>query len=143
MCHSPHHSTSVPLVLNTQSGNVSPQFHCIYDDNFNTCKRDAKFQSLWQSKAKFQTVPRVTYTVDVLPTSASDSESDLPEPSDPLARFVVPWGVETPTQIDIDKPVAPAIPNQVEPVVPAERHQTVPLSESAPVVRVKVASLSV
>ena len=44
MCHSPHHSTSVPLVLKTQSGNVSPQFHCIYNDNFNTCKQDAKFQ---------------------------------------------------------------------------------------------------
>ena len=132
MCHSPHHSTSVPLVLNTQSGNVSPQLHCIYNDNFNTCKQDVKFQSLWQSKAKFQTVPRVTSTVDVLPTSASDSESDLPEPSDPLPRFVVPWGIETPTQIYIDKPVAPAIPNQVEPVVPAQRHQTVPLPESAP-----------
>ena len=46
MCHSPHHSTSVLLVFNTQSGNVSPQFHCIYDDDFNTCKQEAKFQSL-------------------------------------------------------------------------------------------------
>ena len=39
MCHYPHHYTGVPLVLNTQSGNVSPQFHCIYDDNFNTYKQ--------------------------------------------------------------------------------------------------------
>ena len=77
-------------------------------------------------------MPRVTSTVDVLPTSASDSESDLPEPSDPLPRSIVPWGVKTPTQIDIDKPVAPAIPNQVKPVVPVQRHQTVPLPESAP-----------
>ena len=42
------------LILNTQSGNVSPQFHCIYDDEFSTCKRDAKFASLWQYKAKLQ-----------------------------------------------------------------------------------------
>ena len=77
-------------------------------------------------------MPRVTSTVDLLPTSASDSESDLPEPSDPLPHFVVPWDVETPTQIDINEPVAPAIPNQVEPVVPAQRHQTVPLPDSAP-----------
>ena len=45
MCHSTHHSTSVPLVLNNQSGNFSPQFHCIYDDDLNTCKRDLKFVS--------------------------------------------------------------------------------------------------
>jgi hypothetical protein len=47
LCHSPNHSSNVPLILNTQSGNVSPQFHCIYDDDFSSCKRDAKFQSLW------------------------------------------------------------------------------------------------
>ena len=41
MCHSPGHSSSVPLVLNTTTANVSPQFHCIYDDAFDTCRRDA------------------------------------------------------------------------------------------------------
>ena len=54
LCQSPNHSKEVPLILNTQSGNVSPQFHCIYDDEFNTCRRDAKFTSLWQYKAKLQ-----------------------------------------------------------------------------------------
>ena len=54
LCHSPNHSATVPLVLNTQTGNVSPQYHCIYDDEFATCKRDAKFISLWQYKAKLQ-----------------------------------------------------------------------------------------
>ena len=57
LCHSRDHATSVPLVLNTQTGNVSPQFHCIYDDDFSTCKRDAKFESLWQYKAKLATSP--------------------------------------------------------------------------------------
>ena len=32
LCHSPQHSLSVPLVLNTQTANVSPQLHCLYDD---------------------------------------------------------------------------------------------------------------
>ena len=54
--HSPSHSTSVPLILNTSSGNVSPQFHCLYDDEFSTCKRDVKFNSIWQSKAKLDKV---------------------------------------------------------------------------------------
>ncbi|CAJ1938610.1 unnamed protein product [Cylindrotheca closterium] len=57
LCHSPEHATSVPLVLNIQSGNVSPQFHCIYDDEFATCKRNAKFKSLWQVKAKLMPNP--------------------------------------------------------------------------------------
>ena len=56
--HSPMHSSSVPLVLNTKTGNVTPQFHCLYDDEFATCKRDAKFNSVWQVKAKlFDYVP--------------------------------------------------------------------------------------
>ena len=50
--YSQNHSSSVPLVLNTASGNVSPQFHCIYDDEFATCRRDVKFNSVWQDKAK-------------------------------------------------------------------------------------------
>ena len=47
LCHSPNHASNVPLVLNTQTGLVSPQFHCIYDNEFDTCKRDAKFVSLY------------------------------------------------------------------------------------------------
>ena len=99
MCHYPHHSTSVPLVLNTQSGNVSPQFHCIHDDNFNNCKQDFKFQSLRKSKAKFQTVSKVTSTIDVLPPSIYENESDLPESSDPFPRCFVPWDVKFPIQL--------------------------------------------
>ena len=52
------HSSSVPLVRNTKTGNVTPKFHCIYDDEFATCKRDSKFNSIWQAKAKlFDYVP--------------------------------------------------------------------------------------
>ena len=54
LCQSPNHSRDVPFILNTQSGNILPQFHCIYDDEFGTCKRDSKFASLWQYKAKLQ-----------------------------------------------------------------------------------------
>ena len=30
LCHSPHHASSVPLILSTQTGLVSPQFHCVF-----------------------------------------------------------------------------------------------------------------
>ena len=46
LCQSPNHSTDVSLVLNTTTANMSPQFHCIYDDDLSTCKRDAKFKIL-------------------------------------------------------------------------------------------------
>ena len=49
---SPVHSRNIPLVLNTSSGNMSPQFHCLYDDGFATCRCDAKFNSIWKTKAK-------------------------------------------------------------------------------------------
>ena len=60
LCHSPPHACSSPLVLNTQTGNVSPQFHCLFDPDFNTCKRDVKFQSIWQHKAKLHTYSKPT-----------------------------------------------------------------------------------
>ena len=33
---SSEHSSLVPLVLNTTTGKISPQFHVVFDDNFNT-----------------------------------------------------------------------------------------------------------
>jgi len=35
---SPHHASSVPLVLSTTTGLVSPQFHVVFDDLFSTTK---------------------------------------------------------------------------------------------------------
>jgi len=49
--HSPCHASNVSLVLNTQTGLVSPQFHLIYDENFDTVTKDAHFTSLWQQKS--------------------------------------------------------------------------------------------
>ncbi|MEM1010162.1 MAG: hypothetical protein AAGJ35_14295, partial [Myxococcota bacterium] len=76
LCHSPRHATSVPLVLNTQTGNVAPQFHCIYDDEFATCKRDAKFSSLWQAKAQFTPA-----------TTASDNQATNSVSTGSIERF--------------------------------------------------------
>ena len=37
-----------------------PQFHCVYDDAFDTVNNDAKFVSLWQQKAKLITMQKTT-----------------------------------------------------------------------------------
>jgi hypothetical protein len=34
--YSPRHAHSVSLILNLETGLVSPQFHCLYDDMFET-----------------------------------------------------------------------------------------------------------
>ena len=54
LCHSPHHATSVPLILSTQTGLVSPQFHCVFDDQFKTVKNEPNDTSVWQKKAHFR-----------------------------------------------------------------------------------------
>jgi hypothetical protein len=99
LCHSPNHSSSVPLVLNTQTGNVSPQFHCIFDDDFSSCKTDARFQSLWQQKAKLHIKHTVPKKQDILPTQATPfEEANLPAPDAPIPRFVTQW--EDASQLD-------------------------------------------
>jgi hypothetical protein len=84
--------------FNTQTGNVSPQFHCIYDDEFATCERDAKFTSLWQFKAQLQLKPDATDRTDVLPTLAPGRYNEynlnlpvLPPAAAPIDQFVEPW----------------------------------------------------
>ena len=77
LCHSPNHATSVPLVLNTQTGNVAPQFHCIYDDEFSTCKRDANFTSQWQHKAKFANSPMRSTVERILQSPTVQHETPI------------------------------------------------------------------
>ena len=47
LCHSPHHAASVPSILSTQTGLVSPQFHCVFDDQFETVKNKPNDTSVW------------------------------------------------------------------------------------------------
>jgi len=46
---SPNHATSVPLVLNTSTGLVSPQYHLVFDDLFSTtnCLQTDKLPTHW------------------------------------------------------------------------------------------------
>ena len=53
---SPRHSRKVALILSLTTGNVSPQFHCKFDDLFETRRRSSgnpPIPSLWQAKAGF------------------------------------------------------------------------------------------
>ena len=94
LCHSPHHASNIPLVLNTQTANVPPQFHCVYDDEFDTCKRNAKFESLWQHKAKITMEKLDAPLLDILPTDSVDCTNTphlLPKSNNPPPIFLVNW----------------------------------------------------
>ena len=38
--HSSQHAQNVSLILNPRTGHISPQFHCVFDDNFDSAKTD-------------------------------------------------------------------------------------------------------
>ena len=49
---SPQHAKSVSLVLDRNKGLVSPQFHVVHDNTFDTVKQE-RYKSKWQVKAGF------------------------------------------------------------------------------------------
>ena len=131
LCHSPDHAANVPLVLNTATANVSPQFHCLYDDAFATCKTDANFRSLWQAKSRrvlaSTPVPNTVHNSVPLPphtpstvTPAATLPDIFDHPwdtslSNPLPRvsFDMPV-IRNPPVLAPAAPVAPTLPPSVD-----------------------------
>ena len=126
LCHSPNHATNVPLILNTKTGLVSPQFHVIYDDHFETVERDADFKSIWQSKAKIQgTMENLSATNEALATKPHISGTNTPKqnPKTPVRNmFSSEW--EATTQDD-ERPVQPTqdLPPSTENEIPTTEEQ--------------------
>ena len=79
LTNSPVHSSNVPLMLNTSTGNVSSQLYCLYDDEFATCKCDAKFNSVWQAKVKLDRP-----TTPVVYSSLSNLHFNFTPPQPPI-----------------------------------------------------------
>jgi hypothetical protein len=48
---SDQHASSVALVLNINTGHVSPVFHCVFDDHFDCVPTDVSVHSKWQDLA--------------------------------------------------------------------------------------------
>jgi hypothetical protein len=51
------HAKSVHLALSLSTGNVSPQYHCTFDDTFGTLEQYKLPESLWQQKAHLTQQP--------------------------------------------------------------------------------------
>ena len=79
----------MPLVLNPRSGFVSPQFHCVFDDQFDSVASDANFNDLWAHKAglQYQRQEEDSYL-----------QTEIPE------QFIVPFKSDAP-MIPTDQPL--------------------------------------
>ena len=81
---SPRHARSVALILNLETGLVSPQYHVRYDDFFETVKEiDRRLRYLWQTKCRFIHHP----VASKAPKDTSDTKKSgrVPE-SGPIRR---------------------------------------------------------
>ena len=130
LCHSPHHAASVPLILSTQTGLVSPQFHCVFDDRFETVKNEPNDTSLWQRKAHFTKLAHdktnnlliSTPTHTQAPTpSLPLYASEIPATLLQLPALPVPQTNNEPGQADNpESPVAPPANSDLPQAVPVD-----------------------
>jgi len=108
------HSSLVPLVLNTHTGNISPQYHVIFDDKFETVSSpqdhesiDNVFASLFESSREYY------LEVD------NEPDSDTPLELDPAPSLSSDWlPASSPTAPEGDSasplnPVSEGAPDQV------------------------------
>ena len=78
--YSPVHSSDVPLVLNLQSGSISPQYHVVFDDSFSTVQSLSPSEeppTFWNEIGIEEHLHRVTLDDD---TSAQLNEEWLTPP---------------------------------------------------------------
>jgi hypothetical protein len=148
---SPLHASTVGLVLNMRTGNISPQFHLVHDDYFETVhSSDSDEPEVWKEMVRFQRhYANYDGEVDWLPELSDEwlSDRDLTQRSKELERHMS-QGVGTenePTTIPEheevwhdppeDPPEDPRMPpERVDAVPPREQHvpareQGVPLRE--------------
>jgi len=97
------HASTVALILNPKTGFISPQFHCVYDDAFDSTKNDASFSLTWATKAGLQAkelddedyVNNVTETLTMEPFTVEEIRARVPQTTLPLSNDMPPPRAET------------------------------------------------
>ena len=154
LCDSPHHASSVPLVLSTQTGLVSPQFHCVFDDDFDTVGKEQANTSIWKTKAHLQEAKEKSdgkhhlviarFHPKIQPaTSLPPYSRDIPQALKDLSQLLP----DAPATEDDSQPEEPSAPPTKEPTsqvenpdaqdpaqVQVEHHQQEAPSNDSPVV---------
>ncbi len=101
---SPMHARNVYLVLNLSTGLVSPQYHCCFDDFFETTKYggpDVSVSSTWQQLAQLGHVNKIpsqglsqTLHSPMSTKMPSDINAPSEEPGISNDKFAVTWDKE-------------------------------------------------
>ena len=111
--HSPHHASSVPLVLSTQTGLISPQFHCVFDDDFDMVRKEQADTSIWKIKAHLQEAKeRVTET--------TTRSSLISNPKNQPVNSLPPYGRDIPQALHNLSQLLPDVPTLEEDHQPEE-----------------------
>ncbi|GKY94961.1 hypothetical protein MPSEU_000460700 [Mayamaea pseudoterrestris] len=145
------HASSVPLVLNPQTGSITPQYHVVFDDYFATVSSDpSSLPDLWSKEwfqlfgdSAYQYIPVGDETDSEaeaeeeaastpIPSSFSRQERiraafDANHPSQALPVDVPPSSPRRPTDKPSDNPVANASPSAPPTEAPAQAPSPSPL----------------
>ena len=146
LCHSPHHAVSVPLILSAKTGLVSPQFHCVLHDWFETVKNEPNDTSVWLQKPHFRKLAsdKTNNLLISLPTNAQAPTPRLPSyASNILAALLqspyssVPQANNEPDQVIIHE--APEAPQAAADIPQAVPTATVPPRAPPPTYPINIA----
>jgi hypothetical protein len=113
---SPEHASSVPLVLSTTTGLVSPQFHVVFDDYFSTtnCLRTNVLPSHWSTLLSTSASKFVDNNFDSSPFVDSSWFTDTP-----------PASSTTPVLNDTTSPSSTAQRELATPLLPSQREDVI------------------
>jgi len=102
--HSAQHSPTVSLILNPKTGYISPQFHCVFDDKFESPKNDESFSTFWAERAGLMdsTSEEREETTHATSIPRNYLEVDVP------TRLQVPYTEDEVTELRIEEQVQDA-----------------------------------
>ena len=103
-----NHSTTVHLVLNLETGKISPQYHVVFDDTYSTVFSNGEFNdNVWDSlvASNSERHPDADIAVDIVPFQSPS----LDQPDQPLdfERGGKPTSISTPTPSVISSETLP------------------------------------
>ncbi len=128
------HSSEVPLVLNTSTGSITPQFHVVFDDSFSTVASlgdDTEPPTFWNDLCLENTEYIPTESTDAVPFHLADDwltetertakQRDLQRQEEIRNRMTTAGIPRTPALAPLDLPASPAPPSVA--ITPEVRRQ--------------------
>ena len=130
LCHSPHHASSVLLVVSTQTSLVSPQFHCVFDNDFNTVGKEQADMSIWKTKAHLQEAKEKVTETNIRSSLISGPKNQPATSLPPYGRDI-PQALQDLSQVLPDAPTTEDNQRHEEPSTPPTEEPTTSQAETS------------